>query len=90
MSQLRDRKKDKHTTYCHSTSVVDMQQAISSVLEEDVITKMNINKKYSLMFEESTDVSIHQNLIMYIRISINGPPRDKFPFEKAFKKWVGQ
>ena len=68
MSQLADLKVDQHTTYSHSTSIFDFQSAIASVLEDSMLSKVQESGKFSLMFDESTDVSVHQNLIVYIRV----------------------
>ena len=43
----------------------EFQDAFS---EEDLLLKIKESSKFSLMIYESTDISFHQNLIMYIRI----------------------
>ncbi|WAR23661.1 LOW QUALITY PROTEIN: hypothetical protein MAR_037330, partial [Mya arenaria] len=43
------------------------QDAISSVIEEELLGKIHDSFKFSLMLDESTEISIHQNLIMCIR-----------------------
>ena len=68
MSELADLNVDMHTTYQHHSSVTDFQSSMSAVLEDELLDKINESKKFSLMFDESTDVSVHQNLIMYIRL----------------------
>ena len=58
---------DKHTSYSHSTSIADFQSAIATVLEDDLTAKIS-RGLYSIMLDESTDVSVQQNLIVYVRI----------------------
>jgi len=41
---------------------------MSAVLEEELLQKIRQSGKLSIMFDESTDISVHQNLIMYIKI----------------------
>ncbi|CAC5363056.1 unnamed protein product [Mytilus coruscus] len=65
-SDLIGLKVDKHTTYEHSNSIHDFQQAISTVIIEDIIKSLD-NKPYSIMIDESTDISVDQNLLIYIR-----------------------
>ena len=59
---------DKHTSYFHSTSVTDFLSAISQDLELDLVSKVKQSDGFSLMVDESTDISVSQNLIVYIRI----------------------
>ena len=68
VSQLADLRVDSHTSYEHSTSVDEFQDAMSAVLEEELLQKIRQSGKFSIMFDESTDISVHQNLIMYIKI----------------------
>ena len=44
---------------------------MSAVLEEELLQKIRQSGKLSIMFDESTDISVHQNLIMYIKILEN-------------------
>ena len=62
---------DRHTTYEYSTSIDDFQSCITSVLEDELIAKLRSSVNYSLMFYESTDVSVHQKMIMYVRLLEN-------------------
>ena len=68
MSQLADLKVDGHTDYEHSTSIAEFQSCIAGVLEDQLVDKIRSSGKFSLMFDESTDVSVHQNMIMYVRV----------------------
>ena len=53
--------------YSHHSSVKDFQLAISDVIRDDIVCGVKNSECFSLMFDESTDVSVSQNLIMYIR-----------------------
>lgn len=53
--------------YSHHSSVKDFQLAISDVIREDLVCNVKNSDCFSLMFDESTDVSVSQNLIIYIR-----------------------
>ena len=67
-TQLNDLTIDKHTTYQHNTSIGDFQQSIADVLRAELLSKINKSGKFSIMLDESTDISVHQNLIVYIRL----------------------
>lgn len=67
VTALNNLKVDKHTSYEHHTSINEFQQSLADVLREDLFAKLSLSKKYSLMFDESTDISVQQNLILYIR-----------------------
>jgi hypothetical protein len=64
---LKDLRVDNHTTYEHHSSIGEFQEALAGVLREDLAVKLQRFPKYSLMFDESTDISVQQNLIVYIR-----------------------
>ncbi|XP_045215333.2 zinc finger protein 862-like [Mercenaria mercenaria] len=68
VSQLSDLKVDSHTTYEHNTSIGEFQDCLADVLREDLLVKVKQSGIFSLMFDESMDVSVHQNLISYIRV----------------------
>ncbi|XP_052797650.1 E3 SUMO-protein ligase KIAA1586-like [Mya arenaria] len=68
VSKLASLRVDSHTTYEHSSSIDAFQDALSSVIEEELLCKIRDSVKFSLMLDESTDISIHQNLIVYIRV----------------------
>ncbi|XP_045172112.2 uncharacterized protein LOC123534103 [Mercenaria mercenaria] len=68
VSQLSDLKVDSHTTYEHNTSIGEFQDCLADVLREDLLVKVKQSGKFSLMFDETTDISVHQNLISYIRV----------------------
>ena len=57
---------DKHTTYQHNTSNCDFQQFVADVLRAELLSKIHKPGKFSIMLDESTDISVHQNLIVYI------------------------
>jgi hypothetical protein len=63
---LRSLKVDKHTSYEHSESVHEFQDAIASVIHEGTLGAVG-DKPYSIMLDESTDISEDQNCLIYIR-----------------------
>jgi len=65
-SDLLGLKVDSHTTYEHSDSVQEFQDAISTVIMEDNLKSLG-DKPYSIMIDESTDISVDQNLLIYCR-----------------------
>ncbi|WAR04742.1 ZN862-like protein [Mya arenaria] len=68
VSKLSSLRVDSHTTYEHSSSIDAFQDALFSVIEEELLGNICDSVKFSLMLAESTDISIHQNLIVYIRV----------------------
>ncbi|XP_052222893.1 zinc finger protein 862-like [Dreissena polymorpha] len=68
LSELADLCVDSRTSYEHSTSIDEFQDALSDVLEEDLLLKIKESSKFSLMIDERTDISVHQKMIIYIRI----------------------
>ena len=58
---------ESNTDYSHHSSFKDFQLVISGVIREDLICNVKNSDCFSLMFDESTDVSVSQNLIIYIR-----------------------
>ncbi|XP_070573021.1 zinc finger protein 862-like [Ptychodera flava] len=71
-------RQDDRVTYMHSTSTNDFIDCISEVIEKDVIGKMKSAKFYSLELDESTDVSVSQNLMIYIRGVVDGKIESHF------------
>ncbi|XP_052223995.1 uncharacterized protein LOC127839652 [Dreissena polymorpha] len=68
LSKLADLCVDSRTSYEHSTSIDEFQDSLSDVVEEDLLLKIKESSKFSLMIDERTDISVHQKLIIYIRI----------------------
>ncbi|XP_053382594.1 zinc finger MYM-type protein 6-like [Mercenaria mercenaria] len=65
-SSLQSLKVDRHTTYEHSTSVQEMQQSMVDVIN-DKFKKDLSDSKFSIMVDESTDISVDQNMLIYVR-----------------------
>lgn len=68
---------DQRATYSSHNSVDDFIEAISYILEENTIKDCN-QKCYALTCDESTDFSVTQNLIIYIRFIANGKIENHF------------
>jgi len=54
--------------YSHNESIDEFQEAISEVLEDKLWSKIKFCGLFSVMIDESTDVSVHQNLLVSIRL----------------------
>ena len=67
MVQKKSVSEESNIDYSHHSSVKDFQLVISGVIREDLICNVKNSDCFSLMFDESTDVSVSQNLIIYIR-----------------------
>ncbi|KAH3703198.1 hypothetical protein DPMN_078229 [Dreissena polymorpha] len=66
-TQLNDLRVDSHTSYEHSSSVSEFQNCMADVLRSD-LQKIQTSCKYSIMIDESTDISVKQNLVTYVRL----------------------
>ena len=49
VSQKADLKEDGHTIYEHAVSVFDFQDALSAVIEKELLTKVKKSGEFSLM-----------------------------------------
>ena len=65
-------------TYEHSESVRAFQEAIASVVDQDLDKDLSQSKLYSLTIDESTDIATDHNLIMYMRYVLNGEVCTRF------------
>ena len=61
---------DSHTTYGHNSSISDFLVSVAHVLEVDLVEKVKMSNGFSVMLDELTDVSVHQNMIVHIRILV--------------------
>ncbi|KAH3768783.1 hypothetical protein DPMN_170000 [Dreissena polymorpha] len=57
-----------HTSCEHSSSVSEFQNCMADVLRSDLLQKIQTSCKYSIMIDESTDISVKQNLVTYVRL----------------------
>ena len=57
------------TKYCdlHSDTIQDIQMSLLHVLDEEMKSELSETKYYGLIIDESTDLSIHKKLVVYIR-----------------------
>ena len=65
-THLNDLTIDKHTTYQHNTSNGDFKQSVADVLRAELLSKIHKSGKFSIMLDDSTVISVYQNLIVYI------------------------
>ncbi|XP_048763590.2 zinc finger protein 862-like [Ostrea edulis] len=66
-TQLKDLKVDNHTSYSHHSSTKEFQQSMAEVVVDQLLGQVQNSGVFSIMLDESTDVSVHQNLMVYIR-----------------------
>ena len=71
-------KNDKHIMYERNESVREMQEAMVKVVKEELIDNIKNSGVYSIMVDESTEVSMEKSLIIYVRYVMNGAPDTKF------------
>lgn len=64
---LNDLKVDGHTNYEHHSSIKEFQQSIAEVIVDDLVKEVSDSGVFSIMLDESTDTSVHQNLVCYVR-----------------------
>ena len=67
MVQKKSVSEESSIDYSHHSSVKDFQLVIYGVIREDLICNAKNSDCFSLMFDESTYVSVSQNLIIFIR-----------------------
>ena len=53
--------------YSHHSSVTQFQQATANIIQEDLLNGVKASDGFSLLFGESTAVSVSQTLIIYVR-----------------------
>ena len=54
----------RNATYCSEKSVQDMLYCISDVVESDIILELKQSQHFSIMFDETTDVSIIEKMVI--------------------------
>lgn len=63
---------DPQVTDIHHESVKDVQQSLLYVLDEQLRQRLREGKYYGIIVDESTDLSIHKKLVVYIRYVADG------------------
>lgn len=62
----------------HSDTVLDIQKSLVFVLDSLLNVELKECSAFSILCDESTDLSVHKNLIVYIRyVSRDGTPQTK-------------
>lgn len=51
----------------HSETISDIQQSLLWVIDENMKSELESTKYYGLVVDESTDLSVHKKLVIYIR-----------------------
>ena len=78
LEELKDLRVDAHTTYTHSDSIHDFQESLACVISDDLLAKLRAADFFSIMLDESTDVSVDKTLIIYIRVLARGQVETHF------------
>ena len=55
------------SSYCGKMAAWQFVEALNEVVENDIIQDLQVCSFYSLMADESTDISVSKNLILYVR-----------------------
>ncbi|XP_070579085.1 zinc finger protein 862-like [Ptychodera flava] len=71
-------RQDDRVTYMHSASTDEFIDCIADIVERNVIGRMKAAKFYSLELDESTDIAVCQNLMIYIRGVVDGKVESHF------------
>ena len=66
-TSLESLRVDNHTTYESWQSVTELQQALAQVCDDVLLGSVRKYGGFSIMLDESTDVSVHQNMVVYVR-----------------------
>ena len=55
-------------TYSHSHSVAEFHEVFCDVIQEEFLSKIRNSPYLSVIIDESTDISVHKKLIVYVKI----------------------
>ena len=61
---------DSHTTYEHSTSVHDFQDALKITLDEEIMKEITESEYFAILIDEMCDVSMEKTLVIYLRYMV--------------------
>ena len=50
-------------------SCEEFQQCISEVIQKDILTAIKKAEFYSVLMDESTDISVSKQMVVYVRIA---------------------
>ena len=56
----------------HSDSIKDVQNSLLYVIQQNLKTEVKDSEYYGIKNDESTDLSIHKKLVVYLRYIHNG------------------
>ena len=59
----------KNATYTSKVSCREFQQCISEVIQKDILTAVQKADFYSVLIDESTDISVSKQMVVYLRIA---------------------
>ena len=71
-TQLKDLQVAKHTNYTHHSSTKEFQQSLVEVVVDELVSEVGESGVFSIMLDESTDVSVSQNVYVRYLASVGG------------------
>ncbi|KAK3099721.1 hypothetical protein FSP39_008564 [Pinctada imbricata] len=78
LTKFNSIQKGSKLMYEHHESVREMQNAMAKVVQDDLLDDIKNSAVYSIMADESTDVSTEKTLMLYVRYIKNGAPKVSF------------
>ena len=56
----------------HNESVKEVQKSLLCVIQQDLKEKLKDSEYFGIIVDESTDLSVHKKLVVYVRYVSNG------------------
>jgi len=56
----------------HSSTVLDVQESIVTVIDHQMIETRRKRNFFGLLIDESTDIGLHKTMVMYLRYVTHG------------------
>ncbi|KAK3091876.1 hypothetical protein FSP39_023354 [Pinctada imbricata] len=78
LTKFNSIQKGSKLMYEHHESVREMQNAMAKVVQDDLLDDIKNSAVYSIIADESTDVSTEKTLMLYVRYIKNGAPKVSF------------
>lgn len=68
----------KNATYCSQRAIKEMVTCLSSVIEDKILRELKQSEHYALMFDETTDCTTVEQLVIHCRYIFDGTLQVKF------------
>ena len=69
---LRELRRGANATYRSEQAIAEFVECISSVIQENILKRLHLSESISIMIDESTDVSVLKQLVIYSRGVVGG------------------